>query len=298
MKQLIRSSVFPIIVIMGCVVLNNFSALATDGDKAQVLRYVRDDIPGDVNGDAAISSDDLTIVLHSVAGNPVGPGPIMFPFDIDGNRVTGMPEAIYIWKILRLPGSSGESGGNAAMTVGNATAKAGEQVSIEITAEGDVDNIAGAAFALEYSSDIFLDDVRTDFFEFIATKVNLSRTVIAAAGPESDGEILFTLNFTVKDDISPGKYDITIKSLDEDVLYDSSPEDPTGITTSLSGGSVTVSETCSCEGLYTEEQMNKMVEAILTWGDTDGDKKIGLSEAIRALRVTSGVTEPASEAKK
>ena len=98
MKQLIRSSVFPLIVVMGCVILNNFSALATDGDKAQVLRYVRDDIPGDVNGDAAISSDDLTKVLHSVAGNRVGS--IMFPFDIDGDRITGMPEAIYIWKIL------------------------------------------------------------------------------------------------------------------------------------------------------------------------------------------------------
>jgi len=50
---------------------------------------------------------------------------------------------------------------------------------------------------------------------------------------------------------------------------------------------------CPASGLYTEDQMNQMVEAILTWGDTDGDKKITLIEAIQALRITSGVTEPA-----
>jgi hypothetical protein len=49
---------------------------------------------------------------------------------------------------------------------------------------------------------------------------------------------------------------------------------------------------CQATGLYTEEQMNQMIEAILTWGDIDGDKKITLTEAIHALRVTSGVIEP------
>jgi len=46
-------------------------------------------------------------------------------------------------------------------------------------------------------------------------------------------------------------------------------------------------------GLYTEEQMNQMVQAILLWGDLNNDKKIGLNEAIEALRITSGITEPA-----
>ena len=50
---------------------------------------------------------------------------------------------------------------------------------------------------------------------------------------------------------------------------------------------------CPASGLYTEEQMNQMVQAILTWGDINGDKKIDLSEAIHALRVTSGITTPA-----
>jgi len=50
---------------------------------------------------------------------------------------------------------------------------------------------------------------------------------------------------------------------------------------------------CRVTGLYTEEQMNQMVSSLLTWGDINGDKKIDLSEAIHALRVTSGVTEPA-----
>jgi hypothetical protein len=49
---------------------------------------------------------------------------------------------------------------------------------------------------------------------------------------------------------------------------------------------------CPAIGFYSEEQMNKMVQNILTWGDIDGDKKIGLSEVIYALRVVAGITEP------
>jgi hypothetical protein len=49
---------------------------------------------------------------------------------------------------------------------------------------------------------------------------------------------------------------------------------------------------CPAIGFYSEEQMNKMVQNILTWGDIDGDKKIGLSEVIHALRVVAGITEP------
>ncbi|KPA16611.1 conserved hypothetical protein, secreted [Candidatus Magnetomorum sp. HK-1] len=50
---------------------------------------------------------------------------------------------------------------------------------------------------------------------------------------------------------------------------------------------------CQISGLYTEEQMNEMVQSILSWGDLNNDNKIGLIEAIKALRVTSDVTEPA-----
>jgi len=49
---------------------------------------------------------------------------------------------------------------------------------------------------------------------------------------------------------------------------------------------------CTPQGLYTEDQMNQMVNSILLWGDTNGDNKINLIEAIKALRITSGVTEP------
>jgi len=59
-----------------------------------------------------------------------------------------------------------------------------------------------------------------------------------------------------------------------------------------SSGSYTDSDGCPASGLYSEEQMNDLVKAILTWGDTDGDKKITLIEAIHALRITSGITEP------
>ncbi|CAN2039788.1 exported hypothetical protein [Candidatus Magnetomoraceae bacterium gMMP-15] len=44
---------------------------------------------------------------------------------------------------------------------------------------------------------------------------------------------------------------------------------------------------CS-NGLYTQSDVDEIIQAILTWGDTDGDGKIGLTEAIRALQITSG----------
>ena len=58
-------------------------------------------------------------------------------------------------------------------------------------------------------------------------------------------------------------------------------------------GSWINSSGCPATGLYTEEQMNQMVSSILLWGDINGDNKISLIEAIKALRVTSGITEPA-----
>jgi len=44
-----------------------------------------------------------------------------------------------------------------------------------------------------------------------------------------------------------------------------------------------------CKGLYTEEDMKKMINSILSWGDTDKDGKIGLSEAINALLINTDV---------
>jgi len=41
--------------------------------------------------------------------------------------------------------------------------------------------------------------------------------------------------------------------------------------------------------MYTEEQINQEIARILTWGDINGDGKIGLEEAIRALRAVSGI---------
>lgn len=50
---------------------------------------------------------------------------------------------------------------------------------------------------------------------------------------------------------------------------------------------------CPASGLYTQEQVNKIIEAVLLWGDIDGDRKISLPEAVHALQVTSGITAPA-----
>ena len=66
--------------------------------------------------------------------------------------------------------------------------------------------------------------------------------------------------------------------------WDQCPDTPTGSCTNNQG--------CLCEGFYTEEQMNQMVSNILMWGDTNNDGKIGLAEAIQALRITSRVTPP------
>ena len=41
--------------------------------------------------------------------------------------------------------------------------------------------------------------------------------------------------------------------------------------------------------IYTEDRMIQEIAGILAWGDLDGDGKIGLEEAIRALRIASGV---------
>lgn len=49
---------------------------------------------------------------------------------------------------------------------------------------------------------------------------------------------------------------------------------------------------CPSHGCYTEEQVNKMVADILAWGDMNNDGKIGLPEAIEALRKTVGLPEP------
>jgi hypothetical protein len=45
---------------------------------------------------------------------------------------------------------------------------------------------------------------------------------------------------------------------------------------------------CSSTGSYTQTQLDQIVAQILSWGDTDGDGKIGLTEAIRALQTVSG----------
>jgi len=43
-----------------------------------------------------------------------------------------------------------------------------------------------------------------------------------------------------------------------------------------------------CSGMYTQDEVDRIVGDILTWGDTNGDNKIGLTEAINALQVTAG----------
>jgi len=47
--------------------------------------------------------------------------------------------------------------------------------------------------------------------------------------------------------------------------------------------------------VFTLEQMDKMVRYIVTRGDTNGDNKIGLEEALKALQTASGIGEPTAQ---
>jgi len=46
---------------------------------------------------------------------------------------------------------------------------------------------------------------------------------------------------------------------------------------------------CHISGTYTEDDMKKMINSILNWGDTDQDGKIGLSEAVTALLINTEI---------
>ena len=67
--------------------------------------------------------------------------------------------------------------------------------------------------------------------------------------------------------------------------WDKCPDTPADSWTDKNG--------CPASGLYTQEQVDSIIAALLLWGDIDGNKKIDLNEAIHALQVTSGVTQPA-----
>ena len=74
-----------------------------------------------------------------------------------------------------------------------------------------------------------------------------------------------------------------IKDSDSDGVPDQWDKCP-GTTSS----SLTDSHGCKVSGLYTDEQVNQMVNQILDW-DINKDGKIGLVEAIDIIRATSGV---------
>jgi len=110
---------------------------------------------------------------------------------------------------------------------------------------------------------------------------NITSITISVEADSKESEVIGFDNFYIS------KECIVIDSDNDGVpdQWDQCSNTPEGYYTNKYG--------CYTQGLYTEEQMNNMVKAILTWGDINDDKKIDLSEAIHALRVTSGVTEPA-----
>ncbi|KPA14461.1 conserved hypothetical protein, secreted [Candidatus Magnetomorum sp. HK-1] len=49
------------------------------------------------------------------------------------------------------------------------------------------------------------------------------------------------------------------------------------------------------DNMYSKEDMEGMVKNLLNWGDTNGDGKIGLDEAIKALMITSGISSKSNK---
>jgi len=68
-------------------------------------------------------------------------------------------------------------------------------------------------------------------------------------------------------------------------IWDKCPETPQDRIIDNNGCRIS----CLGEGIYTEENMKSMIRSILQWGDIDNNGKIGLSEAINALWINSGV---------
>ena len=77
--------------------------------------------------------------------------------------------------------------------------------------------------------------------------------------------------------LAPGIYDVILNATDN-----------SGKTYSDSMLLVVTGQT---SGLYTQADMNQAVRSEREKWDVNGDGKIGLDEAIRALQVTSGVRE-------
>jgi len=106
------------------------------------------------------------------------------------------------------------------LKIGDGSGGTGEQVMADVTVEGDVvlKNIAGAAFTLEFSADIILASVTSNFFDTVFfNDQTLGKAIISAAraaetsAAQSAGNILFTLAFRLKTGASAGTYDIKIR---------------------------------------------------------------------------------------
>jgi len=121
------------------------------------------------------------------------------------------------------------------------------------------------------------------FMGIVSTANNISKVKISAkASTKKDGVLL--------DDIMFSRLPSNICSYidsDKDGVIDQWDKCP-----GTNVGSWIDSSGCSGQNLYTEEQMNQMISKVLLWGDLNEDGKISLIEAIKALRITSGVTEP------
>jgi len=101
-------------------------------------------------------------------------------------------------------------------------------------------------------------------------------------------------------DESTGWYidDIQINGVEYGIITDIIDSDGDGVPDSWDQCADTLANSCvnhqgcACENGYTQQQMDQMVQNILAWGDTNGDGKIGLAEAINALQITSGIKNP------
>jgi len=155
---------------------------------------------------------------------------------VTAEGATGSPKTVKV--IQGLP--------SVIMKVGKGAGKTTAPVSVNITAEGediDLSIISGAVFTLEYSSDLLLESVESDFFDTFQAQIQeanppnaptvpadydrpllystndtsaTTKTMVSAArgvstsDSQAAGNVLFTLKFRLNDEITEGTYPISI----------------------------------------------------------------------------------------
>ena len=207
--------------------------------------YANASVSDDMNDSNVFNLHDIISSLKVLAG--MTPSSDVHKRSVENSsEKIGVKEAIYIFQNTNgMSRRFRNAARNAAashtacfMKVTHGTGAINEQVKLEIILEGN--GVAGVAFTIEYGPHLILNTVESDFFDtFVSqgfssedgldgngtadgyvqplvydTDEAVGGTKIAAAhhyAGGSDGDVLFTLFFSLKSGASPGTYPINIK---------------------------------------------------------------------------------------